>query len=80
MNISTVRNVRNFARWTVFKGLVLCLLFILVLSSISSGAIFYPAPAFELKEVAENGKVISLEGVLKEKDTKGVILYFMTTW
>lgn len=76
----TISTVRNFTKWSVIKSFVFCLLFILVFSSISSGAIFYSAPPFELKEVAENGKVISLEGVLKEKDTRGVMLYFMTTW
>ena len=67
-----------------FKGcpnlsIFLFLLFFAI-SSISSAAIYYPAPAFELKEAVENGENISLDNILKDKNTKGVMLYFMTTW
>lgn len=49
-------------------------------TSISFAAIFYPSPSFDLKEVVENGENVSLDKILKDKDTKGVMLYFMTTW
>lgn len=70
--------MRNVKQKIGFAFMFISLIFIF--SSVSSGAIFYPAPAFQLKEAVENGRDISFDSILKEEDTRGVMLYFMTTW
>lgn len=70
--------MRNVKQKLCFAVMFIPLIF--VFSSVSFSAIFYPAPIFQLKESVENGKDISLDSILKEEDTRGVMLYFMTTW
>ena len=64
---------------TIFS-IIIALFLVFATASIPLAAIYYPAPSFELKEAVENGANTSLDAVLKDKDTKGVMLYFMTTW
>ncbi len=61
-------------------SIIIALFLVLTIASSTPAAIFYPAPAFDLKEAVENGANTSLDAVLKDKDTRGVMLYFMTTW
>ncbi|MFZ3066176.1 MAG: hypothetical protein WA277_12940 [Nitrospirota bacterium] len=61
-------------------SIAIALFLIIASASIPFAAIFYPAPSFELKEAVKNGENISLDKILKDKDTRGVMLYFMTTW
>ncbi|MEK6678812.1 MAG: hypothetical protein AABY39_05285 [Nitrospirota bacterium] len=64
---------------TLFS-IIIALFLVFTAASIPFAAIYYPAPSFDLKEAVENGENISLDKILKDKDTKGVMLYFMTTW
>lgn len=78
--LESVKMGRNSKKSETLLSIIMALFLFFAAVSISHAAIFYPAPSFDLKEAVENGKNVSLDKILKDKDTKGVMLYFMTTW
>jgi hypothetical protein len=78
--LESVKKGQKTQKVKTLLSIIVALFVIFAAASISPAAIFYSAPAFELKEAVENGENISLDKILKDKDTKGVMLYFMTTW
>lgn len=78
--LESVKKRQKIERGKTLLSIIMALFLIFAAASIPFAAIFYPAPSFDLKEAVENGKNISLDKILKDKDTKGVMLYFMTTW
>lgn len=78
--LESVKKGQKAQKGKILLSIILALFLIFAAASIPFAAIFYPAPSFDLKEVVENGENISLDNILKDKDTRGVMLYFMTTW
>ena len=78
--LESIKKGQNTQKGKTIFSIIIALLFIFANASIPLAAIYYPAPSFDLKEVVENGANTSLDAVLKDKDTRGVMLYFMTTW
>ena len=78
--LESVKKGQNTQKGKTIFSIIIALLLIFANASIPLAAIYYPAPSFDLKEAVENGANTSLDAVLKDKDTRGVMLYFMTTW
>lgn len=78
--LESVKMGQNSQKGKTLLSIIIALFLIFASASIPFAAIFYPAPSFDLKEAVENGENISLDKILKDKDTRGVMLYFMTTW
>ena len=78
--LESIKKGQNTQKGKTIFSIIIALLFIFANASIPLAAIYYPAPSFDLKEAVENGANTSLDAVLKDKDTRGVMLYFMTTW
>lgn len=78
--LESIKKGRNTQKGKTIFSIIIALFLIFANASIPLAAIYYPAPSFELKEAVENGANTSLDAVLKGKDTRGVMLYFMTTW
>lgn len=78
--LESVKKGQKAQKGKILLSIILALFLVFTAASIPFAAIFYPAPSFELKEAVENGANTSLDAVLKDKDTRGVMLYFMTTW
>lgn len=78
--LESIKKGQNIQKGKTFFSIIIALFLIFAAASILFAAIYYPAPSFDLKEAVENGANTSLDAVLKDKDTRGVLLYFMTTW
>lgn len=78
--LESIKKGQKTQKTKTLLSIILALFLIFAAASIPFAAIFYPAPSFDLKEAVENGANTSLDAVLKDKDTRGVMLYFMTTW
>ncbi len=78
--LESIKKGQNTQKGKTIFSIIIALLLIFANASIPLAAIYYPAPSFDLKEAVENGANTSLDAVLKDKDTRGVLLYFMTTW
>jgi|GEM_PF-1139275 len=78
--LESVKKGQKAQKGKAILSIIIALFLVFAVHSIPFAAIFYPAPSFDLKEAVENGENISLDKILKDKDTRGVMLYFMTTW
>jgi hypothetical protein len=78
--LESIKKGQNTQKGKTIFSIIIALFLIFADASTPLAAIYYPAPSFDLKEAVENGANTSLDAVLKGKDTRGVMLYFMTTW
>lgn len=78
--LESIKKGQNTQKGKTIFSIIITLFLIFANASIPLAAIYYPAPSFDLKEAVQNGANTSLDAVLKDKDTRGVMLYFMTTW